>query len=120
MKNLRELLQEGDPLRYEPTSSLRPPEVIRQAVLASVGDARALAPAGARSRIAIFLTAASMAVLGCLLGALIWSQFSSGLQAAIRFEVRLAEDRPASGLREAKVLGTDRSVYLHEEVVVTN
>jgi preprotein translocase subunit SecD len=40
--------------------------------------------------------------------------------AAIRFEVRLAEDRPARGLREAKVSGSDRSIYLHDEVIVTN
>lgn len=34
--------------------------------------------------------------------------------------MRLAEDKPAPGLREAKVSGSERSVYLHDEVVVTN
>jgi preprotein translocase subunit SecD len=32
----------------------------------------------------------------------------------------LAEERPAAGLREARVSGSDRLIYLHEEVVVTN
>jgi preprotein translocase subunit SecD len=40
--------------------------------------------------------------------------------APVRFEVKLAEEKPAAGLLEAKVPGTDRSVYLHAEVIVTN
>jgi preprotein translocase subunit SecD len=61
-----------------------------------------------------------MVIAASFLGALVWSMFISDLQAAIRFEVRLAEDRPASGLHEAKVSGSHRSVYLHDEVIVTN
>ena len=34
--------------------------------------------------------------------------------------MRLAEEQPAAGLREARVSGSDRVIYLHEEVVVTN
>jgi preprotein translocase subunit SecD len=34
--------------------------------------------------------------------------------------VRLAEDKPAPGLREVKVAGSDRPIYLHDEVVVSN
>jgi preprotein translocase subunit SecD len=40
--------------------------------------------------------------------------------AAVRFEVRLAEDTPAPGLREVKVPGSNRSIYLHPEIVVGN
>jgi preprotein translocase subunit SecD len=40
--------------------------------------------------------------------------------AAVRFEVRLAEDAPAAGLREAAVPGGTRKLYLHEEAVLTN
>jgi preprotein translocase subunit SecD len=61
-----------------------------------------------------------MVIAATLLGAFVWSLFNSDLQAAIRFELRLAEDRPASGLRPAKVSGSDRSVYLHDEVIATN
>ena len=41
------------------------------------------------------------------------------LRAAVRFEVRLAEDNPAGGLQAARV-GTDRTIYLHPEAIVTN
>jgi preprotein translocase subunit SecD len=61
-----------------------------------------------------------MVIAALFLGALAWSLFISDLQAAIRFEVRLAEEKPAPGLREAKVPGSNRSVYLHDEVIVTN
>ena len=42
------------------------------------------------------------------------------VDAAVRFEVRLAEAQAAPGLHEARVSGSDRTVYLHDEVVVTN
>jgi len=61
-----------------------------------------------------------MAIAALFLGSRGWSPFVSDLQAAVRFEVRLAEDRPAPGLREVKVPDSDRSIYLHDEVVVTN
>ena len=61
-----------------------------------------------------------MVIAASFLGTFVWSLFNSDLQAAIRFEVRLAEDKPAPGLREAKLSGSDRSVYLHDEVIVTN
>jgi preprotein translocase subunit SecD len=61
-----------------------------------------------------------MVIAASFLGARVRSLFVSDAQAAVRFEVRLAEDRPVLGLREAKVSGSDRSVYLHDEVIVTN
>jgi preprotein translocase subunit SecD len=42
------------------------------------------------------------------------------LQAAVRFEVRLAEDQPGPGLRAARVANSQRTVYLHPEAIVTN
>jgi preprotein translocase subunit SecD len=50
-----------------------------------------------------------------------WSPLVSNVYAAaVRFEVKLAEEKPAAGLREARVSGTDRSVYLHADAIVTN
>jgi preprotein translocase subunit SecD len=40
--------------------------------------------------------------------------------AAVRFEVRLAEETAAPGLIEAKIAGSDRTIYLHQEIVVSN
>jgi preprotein translocase subunit SecD len=53
-------------------------------------------------------------------GARIWWPGAATLQAAIRFEVRLAEDHPSPGLREARIAGSDQVVYVHQEIVVTN
>ena len=39
---------------------------------------------------------------------------------AIRFEMRLADARPAAGLTEATVAGSDDKIYLHVETIVTN
>ena len=121
MKNLRELLQEADPLRHEPMAPSGQRDFRRQAaVLAAASGVRAPAGAGSRSRIAVFATVAVMMIVVSFLGARMWSPFLSDVHAAVRFEARLAEDKPAPGLREAKVSGSEESVYLHDEVIVTN
>lgn len=65
-------------------------------------------------------TVAAIVVGIMAVGSQIWSPGGATLQAAIRFEVRLAEDRPSPGLREARVATSDRVVYLHQEIIVTN
>jgi len=120
MKNIRELLLDADPLRHEQTGASGQRDFRRQAVLAAASGVRAPAGTGSRLRIAVFATVALMVLTASLLGPRVWSLFVSDVQAAVRFEVRLAEDRPTPGLREAKVSGSDRSVYLHDEIIVTN
>ena len=120
MKTIRELLRDGDPLRHEATSPSGDRDSRRRAILAAASGARAPATTRARSRIAVFATAILIVIVASLLGTFVWSLFNSELQAAIRFEVRLAEDKPGPGLREAKVSGSHRSVYLHDEIIVTN
>lgn len=120
MENIRELLRDGDPLRHEPAWPPGQREFRRQAVLAAASGARAPSGVGSRSGIAVFAIVALMVIAASFLGARVRSLFVSEAQAAVRFEVRLAEDRPVLGLREAKVSGSDRSVYLHDEVIVTN
>jgi preprotein translocase subunit SecD len=74
-----------------------------------------------RSRIPVFVAVSLTVIAALFLGPRVWSVFVGDLRAAaVRFEVRLAEDSPASGLREAKVSGSHRSVYLHDEVIVIN
>lgn len=120
MNNLRELLRDADPLRHEPVWPASQRGFCRQAVLAVASGARAPAGVGPRSRIAVFASAALMVLAASLLGALVWSLFITDVQAAIRFEVRLAENRPAPGLHKAMVSGSDQLVYLHDEDIVTN
>jgi hypothetical protein len=120
MKNLREILQDADPLPHEPAWPLGQRDLRRRAVLAAASGARTPAEVVSRPRIAVFAAVAMTLIASSFLGSRVRSLFISDLQAAVRFEVRLAEDRPASGLREAKVSGSGRSVYLYEVVVVTN
>ena len=120
MKTTRELLRDGDPLRHEPTPPSGDRDSRRRAILAAASGVRAPASMRARPRIAVFATAILMVIAASLLGAFVWSLFNSDLQAAIRFEVRLAEDKPGPGLREAKVSDSHRSVFLYDDVIVTN
>jgi hypothetical protein len=117
MKNVGELLRDADPLQHEPVVSLRKRDLQRQAVLAAASSAH-IGPQ-ARSRIVLFVAVAA-AIMASFAGARIWTSFSPEVEAAVRFEVRLAEDKPAPGLREAKVQDTGRSIYLHPDVVVSN
>jgi len=120
MKSIRNLLQEADPLQHEPTWTSGERDFRRQALLAAASGARSPAGVRSRSRIPFFVTVALMVIAASFFGSRVRSPFVSVLQAAVRFEVRLAEDKPAPGLREAKVSGSDRSVYLHDEVIVNN
>ena len=120
MNNLKELLQNADPLRHEPAPPLVQRTLHRQAVLAAASRTHAPALERPRSRRAILATSALMLAFVLALGAILWSVFNSNLQAAIRFEVRMAESEPAPGLQKAKVAESDRYVYLHNEVIVSN
>ena len=119
MKTIRELLRDADPLQREATFSSDQRDFRRQAVLAAASGARPPARVGSRSRIAALVTVAVMVIAASFLRSRM-SPFVSELQAAVRFEMRLAEDKPAPGLHEEKVAGADRSVYLHDEVIVNN
>ena len=120
MKSLRELLHDADPLRDEPTRHLAQHEILRRAFLAAASSGRPSAGARSRSRMAVLSTVAFMLLAVLFRGSRMRSVLVSDLQAAVRFEVRLAEDKPAAGLREVKLAGSDRSVYIHPEVVVSN
>ena len=120
MKTIRELLRDADPLSHEPHRREKDRVRIRQAILADTSEVNASSPARFPTAIALWVTVALvMGVVG--VGSQLWSQRGTTLEAAIRFEVRLAEDQPAPGLRPARIDGSDRRVvYLHDATVVTN
>jgi len=118
MKNITELLQDSDPLRHEPEPSSEQRDMQRRAVLAAyTSQGRATATWKSRG---IFLAVVAAIVIVGLFGERTWFPVIRDVHAAVRFEVRLAEDQPAPGLHEAKVSGTGRPIYLHDEAVVTN
>ena len=119
MKTIKELLHDADPLRHEPAISSSRRDALRQAVVAAAVDATPGAMSG-RFRFARLATVSVVVIGILLLGWRVWPRMAFETHAAVRFEVRLAEDMAAAGLREAKVSGSDRSIYLHQEIVVDN
>ncbi len=120
MRTLSELLREADPLRHESLPPLDQLDSHRQAISVAASSASAPGAVGSRRRMAVLAAAAFVLIAASFLGSRVWSLFVGDLQAAVRFEVRLAEERPGPGLREVKVVGSNRSVYLHDEVIVSN
>jgi SecD-like export protein len=116
MKEIRELLQDADPLRRELPVPTDQRDLRRRAVLSAAS--RSYAGEELRSRFAVFSAVALVVIVAVFLGARIW--FVSEAQAAVRFEIKLAEESPGPGLREVKAPGSDRSVYLHDEAIATN
>jgi hypothetical protein len=116
MKTLPELLRDADPLSYEPPRSAQERRVSPQRALDSPRVIEALP----RRRVLIVAVVA-VTLLGIAAGSRYWSRVGVDVVAAVRFEVRLAEENPASGLREAVISGAaGRRIYLHQETVVTN
>jgi hypothetical protein len=118
MKDLRELLKESDPLCHEPEVSAAQRELRRQAVLGSASGSVRMQRSRFRKARLLVVPAAVAVIL--LLGSYVWSPVPFEARAEVRFEVRLAETAPGPGLREARVAQSERSVFLHEEVILTN
>jgi hypothetical protein len=120
MTKLRDMLGAADPLRHE-----RQPAQVRRDRLRNtvVTVASHDYPPVMRARdpmvVPVLVTFAAIMIVIVIIASM-WSHSGSLAQAAIRFEVRLAEDRPAPGLRAARVARSNRTVYLHPEIVVTN
>ena len=119
MSVVQELLRASDPLAREsgltPSARARVRDVVLRA-------GRAAPVASQQRRVALRggLALASLFVAFALGGGAVWRAVNAPAFAAVRFEVRLAEDAPAPGLREAPVGLQPRLVYLHDEVILTN
>jgi hypothetical protein len=120
MKTVRDILRDADPLRDEPDRLEGERDRLRQTVIAAASEVTTPSSTRFRTPIAVLATAALIVACIVAVGSQLWSRGGTTLQAAVRFEVRLAEDHPAAGLNEARIAGSDRLVYLHQEAVVTN
>jgi hypothetical protein len=114
MKTLAETLRDADPLAYE-RRSVQERRALRQGVL-DASQARRDRPQRAMAIASIVV----LTIVGIALVSFQWSHATIDLVAAVRFEVHLAEQNPAQGLREAVISGTGQRIYLHPEAVVTN
>jgi hypothetical protein len=119
MNAIKEMLRDADPLRHEP-NTLEERDRLRDAILAAASGVRVPASAAYRTPVVLLAAIALVVIAVAAIGSKIWSGGGATLQAAVRFEVRLAEAQPTLGLRPARIAGSDRVVYLHPEIVVTN
>jgi hypothetical protein len=97
-------LQAADPLRHEPHRLEGERHRLRQAVVAAAYDVTTPSSVWARTPVVLVATLAVIVVGIVAVGSQIWSHGGATLQAAVRFEVRLAEDHPTAGLRQARIL----------------
>ena len=118
MKTLPELLRDADPLGYEPHGTGRERRLDRQVLVAAPRTAEG-SPRRVRA-VAAIVALALVATAAAAVGSRFWSPAVSVQAAEVRFEVRLAEETSAPGLREAAIPDSIRTVYLHEDVVITN
>lgn len=121
MTALRDILAEADPVRHEVSSGDAERARVRHAVLAAALHVDAKPRRHARRQILIPVLVTFASIVGIsLVTSSMWPRTGSLVQAAVRFEVRLAENQPAPGLRAARVGNSNRIVYLHPDSVVTN
>jgi hypothetical protein len=120
MKTIKQLLLDADPLRHEPRAPSTHHDLRRQAIVAAISASGPRAGSTRRWLVRCVMVTPLIALGMLALSTLMVPRVVLESHAAVRFEVRLAEESPGPGLREVKVMGTDRSIYLHEEVVVSN
>jgi preprotein translocase subunit SecD len=119
MNRLSSFLQDADPLRHDPPRRDADRERVRQMILRVSAIERITTPA--RTRLRLLTASAAIAIVAAVaLGYQLWTDGSARLLAAVRFEVRLAEDTPTPGLVVSQVGNSARLVYLHPEIVVSN
>lgn len=117
MISLRTLLQNADPLRHELPRLDAERERIRRTILRAKPVDRSTRSIRSHRNVVAALAMAAMVVVAL---AYLWVRGTTPVLAAVRFEVRLAEDRPIQGLVVAQGADTSRVIYLHPEIVVSN
>ena len=115
MNTVRDLLRDADPLNADAERLDDARDGIRGAVL----DAASVdLPPVSRRRVVLGAAASLAAIV--IISFLVGLSDQGTVRAAVRFEVRLAETRPAPGLIVARVADSERLIYLHPELIVTN
>jgi hypothetical protein len=113
MGTVHDRLRDADPLRHEPALTDEQRGRMRHAILAA---AREAAPAARWFRAPLGV----LALVAAIVAGVVAAGTRAPVYAAVHFEVRLAETEPAPGLHEAHVAGSGRTIYLHDEVIVSN
>ncbi|HEY7173114.1 MAG TPA: hypothetical protein VH417_19820 [Vicinamibacterales bacterium] len=113
MKDVAQRLREADPLIDEGAWSAAERQRVRQALLvANAGAART-----SRRAFTYGFSVAAAGIVAIVAG-LEWPR--APLMAAVRFEIRLAEEAPGLELEPATVRESGERVYLHRQTILTN
>ena len=118
MKTVSDLLRQADPLDDDLQRLEEGRDQIRRTVIATASAVQPVSQALAPAR-QVLLTAAALIAALIVIGLLVDSNRAT-VQAAVRFEVRLAETQPVAGLIVARVVDSGRTIFLHSEMIVTN
>lgn len=111
-------MQDADPVRLEAPLTETAREQLGRKIVRDAAAVRSRTPA--RSRLTFAMTLAMVVLGAAALGYGLWARGVTPLLAAVRFEVRLAEEQPAPGLVVAQAPNSGRVLYLHPEIVVSN
>lgn len=118
MNDIRKLLREVDPLveESEPSPAVRSGQL---EMILKAAAAKSFTQNQSWLRMPVLVAAVLIAIVVVPVAFRLWSPFVSNVQAAVRFEVRLAERAPAPGLKEA-VSADGSKIYLYDEIVANN
>jgi hypothetical protein len=116
MSSLKSLLQHADPLPREAPRLDAARERIRLAMLRAAESKR---PPTRLTRLPV-LVGVLVAAIVAMVAYAVFERGATPVFAAVRFEIRLAEEQPTPGLIVAQVGQSTRLVYLHPEIVVGN
>lgn len=114
---LETLLHDADPLRHEAPPLDRERQRMREVVLTRRVNSTT---APRRGRLSLVTALVVVAIAFGAVGYQLWLRGATPLFAAVRFEVRLAEEQPSPGLVVAQVRDTGRLIYVDPRVVVGN
>ena len=119
MTSVSNLLRHADPLNDDSQRLDEARDRIRRTVVAAASVAQP-SSAGTVPPRRVALGAAAALAAALIVGLFIGFSDRGTLQAAVRFEVRLAEAQPVAGLIVARVANSEDVIYLHPEMIVTN
>jgi len=120
MTKLSDALATADPLRHEQEPAQARRDGLRNTVVTAASHDYHPMMVARYSTVGPVLVTFAAVMIGMVIIASMWSHSGSLAQAAVRFEVRLAEDQPFPGLSAVRVGSSNRTVYLHPDIVVTN
>lgn len=117
--SLKDLLHDADPVRHEAPRLDGERARIRRAML-DVAPVRPRSSGLTRHSLAAAAALVVAVVVAAAIGYQVWTRGATPVLAAVRFEMRLAEEQPIPGSVAATVAGSGRVIHLHPEIVVNN